>query len=339
MLEKLSIKNLYKIIGSVILAVIIFFCVFIFASKNKTKPDKTNPSGKVSDSSMVDESSDKDSSSEDSSSTDDSKSDSSLTTDSSAVVTDVQGKVIPTAPSSGGTQPQSGSTTTKTPTGTTTPTTPSTQTMTISLYSFTPYAEKNINTGLDVPVFEYIFGEHTIENGIPTKCIQQRDTVVLKTSQPITSLDFDSSLITATKTSDTTIEVKALNTDNQITPKLSTIIFNGKYKYNFKIYRDYEFDNTAPYNIAYFYWTSKGNYWSANENISYCNGNDSLNIIGTPEKNNGIWYDDKINFQNGANTIQIFTLLNKYIERGFKYIYCKPSMNSGYVIFVANTHN
>ena len=320
MLDKFHIKNLYKIIGSVILAVIIFFCVFIFASKNKTKPDKTNPSGKVSDSLMMDESSDKDSSDEDSSSTDDSKSDSSLTTDSSAVVTDVQGKVIPTAPSSGGTQPQSGSTTTKTPTGTTTPTTPSIQTMTISLYSFTPYAEKNINTGLGVPVFEYIFGEQTVENGIPTKCIQQRDTVVLKTNLPITSLDFDSSLINATY-SGNTITVTAKPTGYKSVPDKTFIIVNKNCKYKFKIYPETNYTSDPKVSmskLAYFYWSDVGTMvYDDSTAVTYSNGNINESITHKPQKLNNVWYDDTITY-NGINNISdVFNMIYKYKNRGY----------------------
>ncbi len=261
MLEKLSIKRLYKIIGSVILAILIFLCVLIFASKNKKKPEKINPSGKV-DSSMVDESSDKDSSNEDSSSIADSKTDSktdssSVKDESSAVVTDVQGKVIPTAPSSGGKQPSGGSTTTKTPTGTTTP--PATTGITFKIEKFSPYAEKNITTGLGMPVFEYIFGKQTFENGIPTKCIQQNDTVILSTGSKITSLDFDDTLITATKTSDTTIEVVAKNIINKPDPDITFITINGKYKYKVNIYREFSYYNaTCSFEISYLYWTRHG---------------------------------------------------------------------------------
>lgn len=334
MLEKLSIKNLYKIIGSVILAVIIFFCVIIFASKNKTKPDKTNTSGKASDSSMMDESSDKDSSDEDSSSTDDSKSDSSLTNDSSAVVTDVQGKVIPTAPSSGGTQTQSGSTTTKTPTGTTTPTTPSTQTMAISLYSFTPYAEKNINTGLGVPVFEYIFGKQTIENGIPTKCIQQNDTVVLKTNLPITSLDFDSSLINATY-SGNTIMVTAKYRSGQYDMKPTILTVNGKYRYNFKVFETYSFYNYAQYLIAQWYWISKGKMYVNNASFSYTNGDVNKSLTKAPIKVEDKWYDDSIHFKNGLGTAQVLNLLDRYIQNGYNYMYCNSHYGDDLILFVA----
>lgn len=334
MLEKISIKNLYKIIGSVILAVLILLCVLIFASKNKKKPDKT--SAKVTDSSMVDESSDKDSSSEDSSSADNSKTDSkadssSVSGDSSAVVTDVQGKVIPTAPSSGGTQPDGGKqssgggSTTKTTTGTTT-TTPSTSEFKFSIQSFTPYAEKNITTGLGMPVFEYIFGKQTTESGIPTKCIQQRDTVILKTNQPITKLDFDSSLINATY-SGNTITVTAKPTGYKSVPDKTYITVNGKYKYSFKIYPDtnYTLDpKLSMSKLVYFYWRDIGTMVNDDSTaVTYSNGNINESITQKPKKLNNVWYDDTITY-NGINDISaIFNLLYEYKNKGYTKLHIK----------------
>lgn len=323
MLEKLSIKNLYKIIGSVILAILIFLCVLIFAGKNKKKPEKANPSGKVTDSSMVDESSDKDSSSEDSLSTDDSKTnskaDSSSTADSSAVVTDVQGKVIPTTPSSGGTQPPSGGTTTKTPTGTTTTTTPSTQTMTISLASFTASAEQGITTGLGMPVFEYIFGKETTENGIPTKCIQQRDIVVLKTNQPITKLDFDSSLINATY-SGNTITVTATYRSGQYDMKPAILMVNGKYKYKFNIYLNTTYnDQSGFYELLDIYWNGRCGtvITDINPVVTYTNGDVNKSFTKRPINLSNHQFDDTIDFRGGQSIPEVFKLWEFYKSSGF----------------------
>ncbi len=341
MLEKLSIKRLYKIIGSVILAVLIFLCVLIFASKNKKKPEKTNPSGNV-DSSMVDESSDKDSSNEDSSSIADSKTDSktdssSVKDESSAVVTDVQGKVIPTAPSSGGTQPPSGSTTTKTPTGTTTP--PATTGITFKIEKFSPYAEKNITTGLGVPVFEYIFGKQTFENGIPTKCIQQNDTVVLSTGSKITSLDFDDTLITATKTSDTTIEVKATYRSGQYDIKSTILTVNGKYQYKFNIYMDTTYSSEwGYYDLLKIYWNGRCGtvITSLDPVVTYTNGDVNKSFTQRPIKLSNHQFDDTIDFRKGQSIAEFIHVLDFYKSQDFTKVRMRTDVNIKYLYFGAS---
>lgn len=326
MFGKLSGKKLYIIIGSVILALLILFVVLLCINKNKNKSDKSKVSGKVTDSSMVDESSDSESSEDDSSSTVDSKIDSSSLLDSSsAVVTDVQGKTkTPTSPSGGSTTTTGGNTTKTTPGVTPAPVETS---MTISLQSFTPYAERNINTGLGMPVFEYIFGKQTTENGIPTKCIQQRDTVVLTTSQPVTSLDFDSNLINATY-SGNTITVTANNLGYKQFPDQTYITVNGKYKYMLKVYFSFSyFYSDCLDDVAYIYWIGRGrNFHSKNDiDITYTNGDVNKSITKRIAKYGELIYDDTITYNDPSSVKQVMDLLDEYVRRGYTTLRCGPT--------------
>ena len=150
MLDKLHIKNLYKIIGSVILAILILLSVMFLMGKSDKKHNKSKVSGKV-DSSMVDESSQTDS-------IVDSKTDSSSVLD--------KGK--PTA-----------TVTTKAPS--VKPTTPENVSMKFVVVSFQS-ANTTTKYNFPVPLFERIYGKTKNINGSIGKYVQQGDIVKIKIS-------------------------------------------------------------------------------------------------------------------------------------------------------------
>lgn len=366
-IEKFGRKRL-TIIASVVLALIILIAIILVLNTNKKSVNTSNNSADnthLSDFLMNDEiPSTKDNSSSEGSKVD-SKTDSSIIDNLSSLNSKQEGSSISDSKTSSGnssssTSNQGGtsvisnskasdgsssSTSDKkvgssTPGGTSQPpTTPTSMTFTIS--SFTPYAEKNLNTGLGKPVFEYIFGVQSTENGIPTKYIQQRDTVVLQTNIPVTSVDAIG-FITATY-SGNTITIKAKVDTNVVDVQDSSITVNGKYKYNFHVYRVANYsDEMSIHYATYVYFTSKGmkeiNYDFNMKGYTGGSGDASKSITHIPFLRDGeVWYDDSIAWNGPATIAPCFNLIDKYHARGFKNVRSDspPAVSDHTMLFIA----
>jgi len=331
--NKIGKKKLI-IIGSVILALLTVFAITIFVNASKNGENKNTNStinSSLSDNLLNNESEISGDSSSKDMLDDSSSNDSTATSSSTTTITDsgIPGNSTTVTQKLNSQSTGAGATTTPPVTSSTgagaTTTTPSTPTnMTFAISSFTPFAEKGVTTGLGKPVFEYIYGVSSIENGIPTKYIQQRDTVVLTTNMKVTSVDA-TGFITATF-SGNTITVKAKGQYDLFDMQEGSITVNGTFKYNFHVYRlaNYSEEMSVGY-VTKLYWERKGKIFHEyfDTNISYTGGDTSKSITGRTYfemyLGDGIWHDDVYDFKGASNIPECFWLMDQYEQKGFMY--------------------
>lgn len=317
MLMKTNKKLLYIISSSIILVIVIVLIVFLCIRNSDRKHKNTNTG--ANNTSAVSESSENNISSSvsDSNANTTYEPDNSSSEKEPASSTDVPPQRLPAD------KPNPPSTTVSP--SVTTP--PSTENMTITVESFVCNNEKGYTTGLNVPLFVYMYGTQKTISGIQTTYVQDNDTIVLKTSSKIKDISFDSNFMSAVKTDNYHIKVTAKN--GNVTPAMSSLLINGRFKYQLGIYESVMYgDDTCLLNVAADYWELSGGKCTSNNytDKNYSGGISENSITKTGHKAGNIYYDDFLS--NKCESLgKLIDLLNQYKSRGYKNINIFPCGN------------